>query len=169
MSCAFRACAENNFRALVATTTVQMKFKILIELATAAGTAGILWIGGREVLAGNLTVGGILVFLSYLGSLYSPLNQLMFTSSTIQGAAGSAQRVMEILETEHDVADRPGAIVLPAVAGHVAFENVSFGYTPGEPFLKTISLEVRPGETVAIVGATGAGKTTLVGTGGAVL
>ena len=115
------------------------------------------------MLAGNLTVGGILVFLSYLGSLYSPLNQLMFTSSTIQGAAGSAQRVMEILETEHDVADRPGAIVLAAVAGHVAFENVSFGYTPGEPFLKTISLEVRPGETVAIVGATGAGKTTLVG------
>lgn len=159
----FQACAENNVRALVATTTVQMKFKLLIEFATAAGTAGILWIGGREVLAGNLTVGGILVFLSYLGSLYSPLNQLMFTSSTIQGAAGSAQRVMEILETEHDVADRPGAIILATVAGHVAFENVSFDYTPGEPFLKTISLEVRPGETVAIVGATGAGKTTLVG------
>jgi ABC-type multidrug transport system fused ATPase/permease subunit len=159
----FRACAENNLHALVATTTVQMKFKILIELATAVGTAGILWIGGREVLAGNLTVGGILVFLSYLGSLYSPLNQLMFTSSTIQGAAGSAQRVMEILETEHDVSDRPGAIFLPALVGHVAFENVSFGYTPGEPFLKTVSLEVRPGETVAIVGATGAGKTTLVG------
>lgn len=159
----FRACAENNVHALVATTTVQMKFKILIELATAVGTAGILWIGGREVLAGHLTVGGILVFLSYLGSLYSPLNQLMFTSSTIQGAAGSAQRVMEILETEHDVADRPGAIALAAVAGHVAFENVSFDYTPGEPFLRTISLEVRPGETVAIVGATGAGKTTLAG------
>ena len=159
----FRTCAENNFRALVATTTVQMKFKILIGLATAAGTAGILWIGGRAVLAGNLTVGDILIFLSYLGSLYSPLNQLMFTASTIQGAAGSAQRVMEILETEHDVADRPRAIVLAAVAGHVAFENVSFGYTPGEPFLKTISLEARPGETVAIVGPTGAGKTTLVG------
>ena len=140
----FRACAENNVRAMVATTTVQMKFKILIELATAVGTAGILWIGGREVLAGNLTVGGILVFFSYLGSLYSPLNQLMFTSSTIQGAAGSARRVMEILETEHDVADRPGAIVLPKVVGHVAFENVSFGYTPGEPFLKNVSWKCGP-------------------------
>jgi ATP-binding cassette, subfamily B, bacterial len=159
----FRACAEDNVRAIVATTTVQMKFKILIELATAIGTAGILWIGGREVLAGNLTVGGILVFLSYLGSLYSPLNQLMFTSSTIQAAAGSARRVMEILETEHDVVDRPGAIFLPRVVGHVVFESVSFGYTPDEPFLKKVSLEVRPGEMVAIVGASGGGKTTMVG------
>jgi ATP-binding cassette subfamily B protein/subfamily B ATP-binding cassette protein MsbA len=127
------------------------------------GTAGILWIGGREVLAGNLTVGSILVFISYLAALYAPLNSLMYTSSTLQGAMGSARRVFEVLDTAHDVTDRPGAITLSKVRGHVRIENASYGYAPGEPFLKNINLEAQPGETVAIVGATGAGKSTVVG------
>ncbi|MEA3189265.1 MAG: ATP-binding cassette, subfamily bacterial [Chthoniobacter sp.] len=159
----FRACAENNLAAFLANTEVQMKFRVWIGLATALGTAGIMWIGGREVLAGNLTVGSILVFLSYLASLYSPLNTLMYTASTIQGAVGSAQRVIEILETEHDVTDRPEATPLGKTRGHISFENVSYAHTAGEPFLRNILLEALPGETVAIVGATGAGKTTLVG------
>src|SRR5207302_658813 len=92
------------------------------------------------------------------------INTLMFTASSVQAAVGSAQRVIEILETEHDVADRPGAEPLPdKIHAHIRLENVTFGYTPGEPFLRDVSLEARPGEMLAIVGSTGAGKTTLVG------
>ncbi|RYD68798.1 MAG: ABC transporter ATP-binding protein, partial [Verrucomicrobiaceae bacterium] len=158
----FKAVTDENLKALLATTDVQVRFKIFINLSTALGTAGILWIGGRAVLAGDLTVGGILVFLSYLAALYAPLNSLMYTSSTVQGAAGSARRVIEILETEQDVADRPGALALTDVKGHVRIENAVFGYAPGKPLLKNVSIEALPGETVALVGATGAGKTTLV-------
>jgi ATP-binding cassette subfamily B protein/subfamily B ATP-binding cassette protein MsbA len=107
-------------------------------------------------------VGSVLVFLSYLGSLYAPLEALMYTTSTLQGAAGNARRVLEVLTVEPEVSDRPGAAELPALAGHVRLEGVTFGYEPGRPVLRGVSVEVLPGQTVAIVGFTGAGKTTLV-------
>jgi ATP-binding cassette subfamily B protein len=158
----FRQSAADSIRAALATADVQLRFKILMGLATAAGTAAILWVGAGHALDGGLNVGSILVFLSYLASLYGPLEALMYTSSTIQGAAGSARRVLEVLGMETEVADRPGAIALPPAAGHVRLENVTFGYEPGRPVLKGVSLEALPGQTVAVVGYTGAGKTTLV-------
>jgi ATP-binding cassette subfamily B protein/subfamily B ATP-binding cassette protein MsbA len=148
--------------AALATAGVQLRFKVLTGLTTAVGTAGILWIGARHVLDGQLSVGGILIFLSYLASLYGPLESLMYTSSTLQGAAGSARRVLEVLKTEPEVADCPGVVPLPPARGRVRLEGVTFGYVPGRPVLQNVSLEVLPGQTVAIVGYTGAGKTTLV-------
>jgi ATP-binding cassette subfamily B protein/subfamily B ATP-binding cassette protein MsbA len=139
-----------------------VQFTSLIGLATAAGTAGILWFGAQHALADQLSLGHILVFLSYLGSLYAPLDTLMYSSSTIQEAAGSARRVREVLETEREVTDQPGAVALPSVRGHVAMERVTFGYDPARPVLRDVSLEARPGEMIALVGATGAGKSTLV-------
>ncbi len=158
----FQASTDEALDATLNATRIQLKFKILIGVATAGGTAAILWLGALHVLEGQLTVGSLLVFLSYLTSLYTPLESLMYTSSTIQGAAGSARRVMEVLEAEQEVADRPGARVLPGVKGHVQIEDVSFGYEPERPILKDVSLEALPGQTVAVVGATGAGKSTLV-------
>jgi ATP-binding cassette, subfamily B, bacterial len=158
----FRHSAEDSVRAALATTDVQLRFKVLMGLATAAGTAVIVWVGAGHALNGELKVGDILVFLSYIASLYGPLEALMYTSSTIQGAAGSARRVLEVLRTEREVADRPGAVALPPAAGHVRVENVTFGYEPGRPVLKGVSLEALPGQTVAVVGPTWAGKTTLV-------
>ena len=158
----FQQATGDTLTATLSLTNVQLQFKILIGLATAAGTAGILWVGARHALNGQLTIGAILAFLSYLGSLYAPLEAVMYSSSTVQGAAGSARRVREILQTEREVSDRPGAAALSSVSGHVQIEDVTFGYEPGRPILRNLSLEVRPGETVAIVGATGAGKSTLV-------
>src|SRR5207249_2098242 len=158
----FRGITQNALAATLSSTRIQMEFKVLIGLATAAGTAGILWLGAQHALNGHLTVGTIVLFLSYLGSLYAPLESIMYSSSTIQGASGKARRVWEVLQTEQEVADKPGALILTAARGHVQFENVSFAYAPGQPVLRDISLEARPGETVALVGATGAGKSTLV-------
>jgi ATP-binding cassette subfamily B protein/subfamily B ATP-binding cassette protein MsbA len=148
--------------ATLKTTDVQFRFKVLVGLATAAGTAVILWVGASHVLDGSLTVGGILVFISYLGSLYGPLEAIMYTSSTVQGAAASARRVVEVLETEQEVDDPGGAPALPPVQGHVRLENVTFGYEPDLPTIRDVTLEALPGETIAITGPTGAGKSTLV-------
>jgi ATP-binding cassette subfamily B protein len=95
--------------------------------------------------------------------LYGPLEGLAYVPTTIQGAAGSARRVLEVLEADDEVRDRPTARPLGAVRGHLRIEEVTFGYEPGQPVLRSVSLDVRPGDTVAIVGPTGVGKSTLVG------
>jgi ATP-binding cassette subfamily B protein/subfamily B ATP-binding cassette protein MsbA len=158
----FRRTTTDAVKAALATTNVQLCFKVLMGLATTVGSAAILWIGASHVLDGKLTVGSILVFLSYLASLYGPLEALMYTSSTIQGAAGSARRVLEVLDTDHEVAEPPGAAPLPPATGHLRLEDVTFGYEAGRAILRSVSLDVRPGQTLAIVGFTGAGKTTMV-------
>src|SRR5207247_1633659 len=128
-----RSFAERNravLQSTLAATTLQMRFKILMGLATAVGTAGLLWFGARHALAGQLTVGSLLVFLSYLGSLYAPIQALLETPSTLQTVSGSARRVVEILEMEPEVRDSPTAKPLPPVRGRVRFEGVTFGYEP---------------------------------------
>ena len=158
----FRSATGDSIAAAVSLLDVQMRFKILIGLATALGTAAILWVGGSQALAGGMTVGTILLFLSYLSSLYAPIETVMYTGATLQGAAGGARRVLEVLGTEREVADKPGAVALSQVRGEVQFENVSFGYDKERPVLREVSLNARPGEMIALVGATGAGKTTLL-------
>src|ERR1051326_4418222 len=131
-------------------------------LITTLGTGAILWVGARHGLAGRLTLGSILVFLVYLTSLQAQMKALAEVYSKLQGLSASVDRVLEILETDSEVREKPDAILLPPVRGHVRIENVVFGYEPGRPVLRGISLEAHPGQTLAIVGTTGAGKTTLV-------
>ncbi len=157
-----REVTNKTLKATIEATKIQFKFKVFMGFATAVGTAAILWIGGIHVLEGQLTVGSILVFISYLSSLYGPLTSLMYSSMTINEAAGSGRRVMEVLDTEQEVESRVGATALTSVQGHIRFENVSFGYETDRLILNDISFEAIPGQTIAIVGATGAGKSTLV-------
>ena len=143
-------------------TDVQLQYKILLGVVTAAGTAAVLYVGARHTLAGRLTLGTTLVFLAYLASLYAPVETLMYASSTAQDAAGSARRVVEVLESAPEVADRPGAPTLAGRArGALAFDGVTAGYDAGRPVLHALDLTIASGETVALVGASGAGKSTL--------
>jgi ATP-binding cassette subfamily B protein len=130
-------------------------------LAATVGTGIVLWVGARLVLDSRLTVGSLLVFLAYLGTLQVQLKALIGLYNTLQESRASADRVLEILDVEPEVQDEPGALPLVCVEGHVRLDSVTFGYEPGRPVLHEVSLEVLPGQSVAIVGVTGAGKTTL--------
>jgi ATP-binding cassette subfamily B protein/subfamily B ATP-binding cassette protein MsbA len=158
----FAQATDATLASTLSLTKLQLRFKVLMGLASAVGTAGILWLGARHALDGTMTIGTILLFLSYLASLYDPLSTVMYTSATIQAAAGSARRVREVLDAERVVADKSGAVKLTSMRGQVKIENVTFGYEPNRPVLRNLSLTVEPGETVALVGTTGAGKSTLV-------
>lgn len=157
----FREFADANVRAHMKAAFAASWFEIFTGLVTAVGTAAIIWLGAHYVLDGKMTAGTILVFIAYLHSLYEPLNSMTHTAATWQHAAADADRVMEILETPVEVVDAPDARDL-RLDGWIRYEDVTFGYEPDRAVLKGISFEARPGEVVAIVGPTGAGKTTLV-------
>ena len=146
----FRDCADDTVVAYERAIAADMWFKLAVGLVTAVGTAAIMWLGARYALAGKMSVGSILVFLSYLGSVYEPLNSITYTASTLHYAAANADRVLEILDTPPDVRDLPNARAA-RLQGHVRYEDVTFGYEPDRPVLKAISFEARPGEVVAIV------------------
>jgi ABC-type multidrug transport system fused ATPase/permease subunit len=157
----FRAYADRTVIAYVRATLAGLWFELFAGLVTTIGMAAVIYVGTDLALRGELTAGTIIVFLSYLSSLYEPLDSIAHTTQTVQGAAAEADRVMEILEIEPEIRDRPHA--QPAqVRGSIRYENVTFGYEPHRPVLKEVSLEARAGDVIAIVGPTGAGKTTLM-------
>jgi ATP-binding cassette, subfamily B, bacterial len=129
----------------------------------AFGTAAVLWYGALLVLDGQLTLGALLVFLAYLTTLQGEMKNLLGVYSTVQTAGASVDRVMEVLEAEEEVEERPGAAELGRVRGRIELQGVTFGYEAERPILHDVSLRVEPGQTLALVGATGAGKSTLVG------
>src|SRR5262249_11261320 len=130
-------------------------------LVITVGTGSVLWLGAWHVLEGRLSLGSLLVFIAYLRSLQGHISALAKIHGTLQEIGASVDRVAELLEAEPEVTDRPDASPLPTVGGNMRLANVTFGYRPGHPVLRDISLDIPAGETVAIVGATGAGKTTL--------
>jgi ATP-binding cassette, subfamily B, bacterial len=156
----FRHYANRTVTAYLRSTLAGIWFEVFCGIVTAIGTAAIIYVGADLALRGKLSAGTIIVFLSYLSSLYDPLDAVTGTAQTIQSAAAEADRVIEVLETEPEIEDRPGAIEAE-ITGPIRYERVSFGYEPGRKAIDDVSLEANQGDVVAIVGETGAGKTTL--------
>jgi ABC-type multidrug transport system fused ATPase/permease subunit len=128
----------------------------------ALGTAAVVLVGSLQVLAGRMTPGDLLLFTSYVQSMYKPVRNLARLSNKYSKATVSAERISEILEVEPEIQDAPDAVEASELAGEVVFEDVSFDYGDDESVLKNLSFAVRPGQRVALVGASGAGKSTLV-------
>jgi ATP-binding cassette subfamily B protein/subfamily B ATP-binding cassette protein MsbA len=139
----------------------QLAFSACVGLTMAAGTAAAVYVGAQRVLEGRLLLGDVLVFLAYLGMLYTPVNAFAQSSGVLRSARTQLARVFEVLATLPEVADRPGAVELPRVQGQIEFRGVGFAYQPGQWVVRDLDVVVPEGSVVAIVGRTGAGKSTL--------
>ena len=133
-----------------------------ITLLTLAAAAAVLWYGGKQVIDGIVSPGDLFAFVLFAGILIGPFGSAARVFAQIKEAQGAMRRVFDILDTEPDVHDKPDAIAMPSIAGHVSMDHVSFAYDTRQPVLTDVSFETKPGEVVAFVGPTGSGKTTLV-------
>ena len=151
-----------NFRAQMKNAQVMATLTPVIELIAAIGVTFLIWYGGFEVINGNLTAGALIAFLVYATNLANPIKRLSRIYGNIQKAMAAAERVFSVLDEKTDIVEKENATELKAVIGKVDFKAVTFKYNENEVILKDINLEVKAGQMVAIVGPSGAGKTTIV-------
>ena len=154
--------SNESLRATLGSARVSKGFERTVQVTIAAGTALVVYFGARRVLAGQITPGDLIVFTAYLGNLYKPVGELSSWIMDFATALVSGERIAEILESEVSMADAPDAVEAPPFRGEVVFEHVTFGYEPGEPVLRGLSFSVKPGQTVALIGSSGTGKSTVV-------
>jgi ATP-binding cassette, subfamily B, bacterial len=134
----------------------------MVEIIVACGTAMVLWFGARMVLSNTLSAGSLILFVAYLAKMYKPMQDLSKMTDTYAKASIGYERIREVLETERDVRDLPGARKVRSLHGDIEFDNVSFSYQPDQTILQDVSFRVDAGQVVALVGPTGAGKTTII-------
>ena len=159
----FMGASQASLRATLRLYNWQTLYSSAVHTAVAAGTAIVVYAGARLALSGTLSIGHLLVFISYLAQIYAPASEITQSWGIIAGARVGARRVFEILETAADLRD--GALTFPpeGARGAITWRSVSFGYGKEMPVLRSIDLSVEPGTKVALVGPTGAGKSTLLG------
>jgi ATP-binding cassette subfamily B protein len=134
----------------------------VVRLISAVAVGGIVWYGGLQVQLGDMTIGGIQAFVMYVTFMLWPINELARVYAEMQRAIASAERIFSLVDAVPDVADRPGAADPGTIRGDIQFDHVDFYYEPGKPVLTDFNLTVKHGETIALVGPTGGGKTTIV-------
>lgn len=158
----FRESNEHNFEVSMKSIQAQATLRPVVELILVSGMVLVLWIGGREVISGHLSVGELMSFLAYLGMLSQPVSALTHQYSLVQQAVAAGERIGSL----HDVEPEPHVSEklepLPPVTGTIELQSVSFGYEPDVPVLEQIDLTIAAGEAIALVGPSGAGKSTLV-------
>ena len=142
--------------------TLKAKLTPLVGIVVALGTGLVLWFGARLVMSGVFTAGSLVVFILYLGKMYKPMQEISKMTDTYSKAAVGYERIQEILQTQIEVKDLPKAKKAPKLKGEIEFNNVSFSYAPESPTLKNISFKMNAGEVSALVGPTGAGKTSII-------
>lgn len=152
---------EANFKANVRTIRQSSQLTPFVEFFSAIAITVIIWYGGLSVIDGIMTSGELIAFLIYAINLANPTRRIAEAVGNIQKSLGAADRVFAILDTEPEVKNRPGAGALQVTAGRVEFDHVAFSYEADHPVLTDISFTAEPGQTVAIVGPSGAGKTTI--------
>jgi subfamily B ATP-binding cassette protein MsbA len=142
--------------------SLKAKLAPVVQVIVAVGTCLVLWYGVNLVLTDQMTSGSLLVFLLYLGKMYKPMRDLSKMTDTMSKASVSYERIHEVIETEDEVRNLPGAKKAPPFQGEIEFEHVHFAYENGYGTLRDINLHVEPGQVAALVGPTGAGKSTII-------
>jgi ATP-binding cassette subfamily B protein/subfamily B ATP-binding cassette protein MsbA len=159
----FRQGSERSLALSLRLYSTETVFALVVDSVLSLGTAALVWLGALHVMEGRLNIGDLTIFLSYLKDLYNPIQSISQNLAEISSSRAGLERVFGVLDVRPDIQDAPGARPLPPVAGRVRFESVSFAYDDGRPVLRQVDLDVAPGEKVALVGRTGAGKSTLAG------
>lgn len=157
----FRQGSEKSLRLALKLYSTETVFGLVVDCVLSVGTAALVWLGALHVMEGRIAIGDLTIFLSYLKDLYGPIQSISANLAEISASRAGLARVFAILDIQPDIQDAEGARPLAEVAGHVRFENVTFGYHADRPVLRALDLDIQPGERVALVGHTGAGKTTL--------
>ena len=157
-----RAAAEDNRIASQKADFLTNCVNPLIRLLTRIAHVVIAVISGKAMIEGRMTVGVVQAFFQYVNQTAEPMTEASYMINSLQSAIASAERTFELLDEEEEVPDKANVAAAERAKGHIAFEHVSFGYDPGELLMKDISFEAKPGQKIAVVGSTGAGKTTLI-------
>ncbi len=158
----FDAINQRNRQANVEAVAISASFLPAVDLLSMAATAIVLWFGGSLVLHQQVTLGVVVAFLTYVTRFFQPIRDLSQIYTTFQAAMAGGERIFEILDQQSQVRERPGASELPPVRGQVKFDRVGFSYVAGVPVLKDVTFRAEPGQTVALVGPTGAGKSSII-------
>jgi len=158
----FMTTVQDNFRLGMTQMKLNRKLGAIAQIIRAVGTGLVLWYGGTRIIHRQLTIGELLAFNGWINSLYDPAVRLVDFNVTLQWAGAAVDRVFETLDTRPEIVDEPDSVAIKEMKGSVEFCNVSFGYNDESKVLNDITLRVNPGEVIAVVGPSGAGKTTFV-------